>query len=145
MLTLHTEIEINAPIEAVWHMLIDFESHASWNPFITSVKGEPIVGKTVVIKVQRNNQRPLTLKPVVKVVEPYKELTWLSGVGLSNCIFAMNHRYQLIATSPTTTRFINSEEYGGMFSSIIMTPANFENTREGFIAMNEALKAQFPM
>lgn len=29
----------------VWNVLLDFERHPSWNPFIKSIKGEQIVGK----------------------------------------------------------------------------------------------------
>ena len=31
---LHSEIEINAPVERVWEVLTDFASYPRWNPFI---------------------------------------------------------------------------------------------------------------
>jgi uncharacterized protein YndB with AHSA1/START domain len=35
-----TEILINASPDKVWAILTDFDNYPSWNPFITSLKGE---------------------------------------------------------------------------------------------------------
>ncbi len=34
MKVIHTEIEINAPAEAVWRVLTDFAAYPEWNPFV---------------------------------------------------------------------------------------------------------------
>ncbi len=36
MKSLETDIIINAPIDPVWNILVDFDSYPEWNPFIKS-------------------------------------------------------------------------------------------------------------
>ena len=38
---IETAIDIETPAERVWALLTDFVEMPSWNPFITSISGEP--------------------------------------------------------------------------------------------------------
>jgi len=44
-----TAIDISAPPETVWEILTAFSDYENWNPFITSVEGDFIVGEKVKI------------------------------------------------------------------------------------------------
>jgi uncharacterized membrane protein len=48
---LHTEIEIAAPAELVWEILLDFEKYPDWYPFIRKVSVEVRVGSVFEIYV----------------------------------------------------------------------------------------------
>ena len=46
MKELRREVEIAAPAERVWSVLVDFDAYPDWNPFIRSIQGacEPAAG-----------------------------------------------------------------------------------------------------
>ncbi|PQJ10866.1 hypothetical protein CJD36_012915 [Flavipsychrobacter stenotrophus] len=44
---LYTEITIKAAPEKVWTVLTDFAAYPSWNPFVKSIIGTPVVGKPI--------------------------------------------------------------------------------------------------
>jgi len=48
------KIQIAAPPEYVWKVLIDFEKYEEWNPFITKIEGEPKIGSHIVLHVRLN-------------------------------------------------------------------------------------------
>jgi hypothetical protein len=39
---LKTTIEIDASVDAIWSVLIDFSRYSEWNPFIRSISGIPL-------------------------------------------------------------------------------------------------------
>jgi uncharacterized membrane protein len=44
MKQLHTEIDVEAPAERVWEVLMDFASYPQWNPFIRNISSLPAPG-----------------------------------------------------------------------------------------------------
>lgn len=134
---LKTEILINAAPQKIWKILTDFENYPKWNPFITFIKGEAIVGKKISIKVEPPNSRAMTFEPEILVFETNKELLWL-GHFLFSGLFDGEHKFELIDNGNGTTTFKQSEDFGG-----ILVPcfgSSFDDTLEGFKAMNEKLK-----
>ena len=47
---------INAPLEKVWHALIDVENYPRWNPFTTRVETTFVVGEPAILYVTMNGQ-----------------------------------------------------------------------------------------
>ena len=39
-----TAIDIDAPADAIWRVLVDFPAYPEWNPFIRRITGEAKVG-----------------------------------------------------------------------------------------------------
>ena len=136
---LHTEIDIDATPEDVWHVLTDLDGWADWNPFITSSIGTPEVGETLVNRMEPPGGKAVTFKPQVTVVEGAKTFEWLGKLGFSG-VFDGRHRFE-IETSPTGTRFVQSETLDGMLVRVMRRSLDTK-TRSGFEAMNVALKAR---
>ena len=57
MLELRTETEIDAPVERVWQVLMDFDSYPRWNPFIRSIRGTPEVGSRLEVEIGASGTR----------------------------------------------------------------------------------------
>lgn len=136
---LHTEIDIDATPEVVWHVLTDLDRYADWNPFITSAVGKPEVGETLVNRLEPPGGRAMTFTPRVTVVEDGKTFEWLGTLGFSG-LFDGRHRFEVEA-SPTGTRFTQGESFDGLLVRFLRTSLD-SRTRSGFEAMNVALKAR---
>tara|TARA_R100000278_G_C5377313_1_gene131183 strand:- start:307 stop:483 length:177 start_codon:yes stop_codon:yes gene_type:complete len=52
MKKIQTEIDIYADVSTVWNVLMDFENHPKWNPFIKSISGEKVPGKKLTVSIK---------------------------------------------------------------------------------------------
>jgi hypothetical protein len=135
---LHTEIEIDAMPERVWHILMDFASYPRWNPFIRYIQGSPEVGQSLRVRLQPSGASGMTFRPTVLVAERPRELRWL-GRLLMPGIFDGEHRFVIEARSDHTVRFRQSERFTGMLVPLFRRSLD-RDTRRGFTEMNAALK-----
>ncbi len=136
---IHTQINIDAPPEAVWQVLTDFDGYAGWNPFITSSAGKPEVGEKLINRLEPPGGRAMTFKPEVTVVEAGKTLEWLGKLGFSG-LFDGRHRFE-IESSPSGTKFTQAESFEGVLVRPMRSSLDTQ-TKSGFEAMNLALKAK---
>jgi|EndMetStandDraft_7_1072992.scaffolds.fasta_scaffold50285_2 hypothetical protein len=139
MKTLHHEIEIDAPPEQVWSVLLDFDRYPEWNPFVTELRGTPGVGERLRVRLAPPGGRGITLKPRVTEVTPARAFEWL-GRLLVPGLFDGRHRFEL---APTTagTRFTQHETFTGALVPLLARSLD-EHTLAGFEAMNTALAAR---
>jgi hypothetical protein len=135
MKNIQTEILINTDITKVWDVLMNFDNYPKWNPFITSISGEPKLGSRLTVSIKPPGGKGMTFKPRVLAFETNKELRWL-GHLLFTGFFDGEHKFELIDNGNGTTSFKQSEKFKGMFVGLL----NLENTQKGFEAMNEKLK-----
>ncbi len=136
---LHTEIDIAAPPEVVWQVLIDLDRYPEWNPFITSAVGKPEEGETLVNRLEPPEGKPMTFKPQVTVVEDGTAFEWLGKLVVSG-LFDGRHRFEIEA-SPSGSRFIQKETFDGVLVRFLRASLD-RNTKAGFEAMNTALKVR---
>lgn len=139
MKNIQTDIIINADISTVWKVLLDFESHPSWNPFIKSIKGEQEVGKKLTVSIKPPDGKGMTFNPTVLIVEPNKEFRWKGKLGIKG-IFDGEHYFILEPVNKNQTKFIHGEKFSGIL--VLMMSNMLEKTREGFQLMNEAIKKE---
>lgn len=133
-----TEITINNSIEKVWEMLMNHSKYPSWNPFIKSIKGEVQVGRQITVKLQNNNEKPMTFKPEVLVVKKNHEFRWKGHLFVKG-LFDGEHYFQLKKIDENKTLFIHGENFSGILSNVILKLIK-EKTTTSFRAMNESLK-----
>jgi len=136
---IRTEIRIKATPEKVWKLFIDYKNYPKWNPFIKSVEGNVAVGNKIVARIQAPDSKEMVFKPIVLTYSANKELRWL-GHLLFPGLFDGEHRFQLIDNLDGTTTFIQSEKFTGILVPLFKKMLD-NNTRRGFILMNEKLKA----
>lgn len=134
-----TAIDIAAPPARVWQILTDFPAHAQWNPFIKSVSGRAEAGEKLRVHVQPPGGRGMVFKPTVLAADPERELRW-KGKLLVPGIFDGEHSFRLEPTT-TGTRFHHGEKFSGIIVAM-MGESSFVPLREGFEAMNAAIKTR---
>ncbi len=63
MKNLITEIDIKAPSDRVWNILIEFESYPEWNQFIRSIDEYPEEGKHFKVTIQPPGSKTMNFRP----------------------------------------------------------------------------------
>ena len=139
MREIRTTIEIDATIEAVWDILMDFESYPEWNPFIRSVEGEPVVGARLDAMIGASGKKPMKISPVVQEFDASGRFSWLGSLGPAG-VFDGHHYFELVETD-TGTRLTHYEEFTGILAPLVMSAIGKSTTR-GFNEMNQALKSR---
>jgi len=138
MRELHTETEIDAAPEAVWRVLTDFPSFYEWNPFITSIAGQPEEGARLSVRIEPPGGRAMTFKPTVIVAEPARELRWLGRLIIPG-VMDGEHIFIIEPMTENRVRFVQHEKFTGILVPVIL-PSIATGTEQGFRAMNEALR-----
>jgi hypothetical protein len=139
MRTVSSTIELDAPPAEVWRVLTDTAAHSGWNPFITELRGDLVVGNRIDVRITPPGGRPMSFHPTVTDVEPGRKLAWL-GHLLFPGLFDGAHSFVLEPLSDGRTRLVQSETFRGLllgFSGHLL-----HNTEAGFTAMNEALRRE---
>jgi hypothetical protein len=137
---LHTEIPIQATPQRVWDILTDFAAYPAWNPFIPRISGAPTVGSRLDVELQPPGGRGMRMHPTVLAAAPAQELRWLGRIGVPG-IFDGEHRFRIEPLGSDRVRFVQEERFTGLLAPIILRFVE-RGTRQGFEAMNQALKAR---
>jgi hypothetical protein len=134
---IRSEIEIEAPPEAVWEELADLAGYAEWNPFITRAEGAPEPGQRLSLRMQPSGGRAMTIRPTVTTASEGSTFEWLGHLGVPG-LFDGRHRFELTPT-PAGTRVVQSESFSGVLVRPLRRSLD-TGTLAGFEAMNEALR-----
>jgi hypothetical protein len=137
--SIRTEIIINAPKEKVWDILSNFASYGEWNPFIIRISGAQAKGSRLAVTLL-NGKKEFAMKPKVISVVPNQYFDWLGSLFIKG-LFDGHHYFEIEELSPRQVRFIHGEHFSGILSGMILRSIADE-TRNNFIAMNNALKVR---
>ncbi len=139
---LNTSIEIDAPPEAVWSVLYDFDQYSDWNPFIRSLEGSTEVGDDFEVALELPGGRGMTFHPEVLANDEAREFRWVGrtrAVGLK--LVDGEHYFLIEPTADGHSQLTHGERFTGLLASPMMWFLG-GRTREGFELMNAALKAR---
>lgn len=137
MSELRTEIEIIASPARVWQILTETDKFPQWNPFIHRLKGNLRVGETIEVALGESETKAMTFRPTVLEVTPNRAFRWLGHLFVRG-IFDGEHIFEIEPLGENRVRFVQREKFGGF----AVRWFNFDSTRRGFEAMNQALKAR---
>ena len=135
---LHSQIEINASAERVWHLLTDFASYSQWNPFIRRISGEPTTGERLQVRLEPPESRGITLRPKVLTAEPNHQLRWLGHLFVPG-LFDGEHSFVIQPLGEDRVRFVQREAFRGLLVPLLARSLD-NSTLGGFEEMNQALK-----
>ena len=133
----HTEIEIEAPIQAVWNTLTDFHSYPEWNPFITEISGKLSVGEELTVNLRLPEGSDFTVRPRLIRCEPEREFCWLGHLWFKG-LFDGEHFFRLQEVGEGRTRVTQGEKFSGLLLRLF--GSTLTKTSRGFVYMNQALK-----
>lgn len=133
-----TSIKIQAKVDEVWNVLMDFEKHSTWNPFIRSIAGIPSVGNRINIHLGPANTKGMKFQPIVEIFEANKIFQWQGHLFIKG-LFDGQHRFELKAIDEQNTLLMHSEKFKGLLVPIFKKSLE-QDTRLGFEQMNIALK-----
>lgn len=128
-----TAIDIAASPKVVWEILTDFESYKDWNPFLTSVEGEFVVGNKI-----RINAGGMKFQPILLAFEQEQELRWLGSLFFKG-IFDGEHSFQIIDNGDGTSTLKHEEQFNGILVGWLSKKIDHE-VKHSFEAMNQKLK-----
>jgi hypothetical protein len=134
---LRSEVEINAPLAHVYTVLTDFKRYESWNPFLTSVSGELVVGQKLALEMSLPEGKVYELAPEVTLVSEQAELRWRTRFG-SAALLEAEQLFLLRQIGSSVTRVVQGLNFSGFllrFSGNALTLS-----ARGCVYMNQALK-----
>lgn len=141
--SIQSTIDIDAPIERVWSILLDLTSYSEWNPFTPRIDATLRVGEPVVLHVamKPHKKRRIVQHEVCTIHDPSRwELGWGMRMGLDLVLRA--HRVQrLTPLSNHSTRYFTEDRFSGCLVPLVMMLYR-DDIQRGFDAAAQALKAR---
>ena len=137
------EVTIEAPVELVWDILVDFENYDKWNSFCPSMKTELKLGTPVEMMVDMGEG----LFPMVEYmsrIEPNVAIAWAMENKPEDPVHAERTQY-LKKISDTRCTYLSVDEFGGpeletmMATSAKAVEAGFNVAAYGLKAYAEKL------
>lgn len=138
MRELRTEIIIQAPIEEVWKILMDFDRYPEWNPFVISILGKAKLRERLKVTLLNPNGKPTTFQPKVTLLKEHQVFGWLGSLWIVG-LFDGHHTFEMQDIGPGKCRFLHREEFSGLLVPLFWKLIDTK-VRAGFEAMNEKLK-----
>ncbi len=102
--------------------------------------GQLQTGQKIEVYLQPPGGSGMTFKPTLLNVEPNRELRWLGHLWVPG-LFDGEHIFTIEPLDSDRVRFVQREEFRGILAPLLLRLIG-QNTRRGFEAMNQALKAE---
>lgn len=137
-----TEIEINAPADTVWKVLVNFPDYGSWNPVITKIDGMPYRGNKINFNIQAapGLQIPIMACEILIADSGQRELRWKGpAIPIASDILAGEHYFIVQEIGPKKVRFVHGEIFTGLAAGVLK-PLLEQRLNDSYNEMNRALK-----
>jgi hypothetical protein len=131
------EIEIDAPIDRVWQMLVDLERYGEWNPFTPVAKSSLKLGDPVELQVRLVGDRLMKRVEYITRNEPYT-LGWEMQMGPRFLLHA--ERCQVLTPLEGNRTHYSSEDCFTGWLAPIVTGLFGASMERGFGDCGRALK-----
>ncbi|MEO0562398.1 MAG: SRPBCC domain-containing protein [Chloroflexota bacterium] len=126
----YAQIHIDAPPEAVWHALTDFERYPLWNSFTLAAKAQTlVVDAPLTLRVRMRRGFVLNNPERIVLLEPPNAVAWRAEnpVWLVRAV-----RYQLMQPTTTGTTYITWEQFEGPMVSLMRWIGILGDVQRGF-------------
>lgn len=137
---IETDIEIDAPPEAVWAVLADLSTWPDWHPFVDGVGGALERGRRVVLRKSAPRGRTIAVRQTVASIDDGVEFRLAGKLGVKG-LLDNEHRFRVEPAGDGGTRFLHGQAFRG-FLVRMMIRRRGASTYEVFDEINRALKAR---
>lgn len=134
-LEIRTAVEIDAPNEAVYAVLADFEAYSEWNPYHRKIDGKFEEHADLIIQVTRPDGKEVKVPPQMMRIVENREITW--GGGIKGVFYGV-HSFLLDPLPQGKTLLRQNEDFSGFAIAFSDLPADV--IAEGYQLVNRALK-----
>lgn len=132
-----TELEIARPAAHVWRIFADFSRYSEWNPFITEIACDGVIGHRLDVRLTLPEGSDHRLRPRLLRFERERELRW-RGHLLFPGLFDGEHFFRVEAVGAERCRFVHGEDFSGILVGPLRKTIN--QAARGFGLMNLALQ-----
>ncbi len=137
---IETAILIDAPIDLVWNILVDYESYGHWNPYIIRIDGVAQAGGTIDVHSIMSAQAAPIIAPVTVISLDRYIMHWEGGL-LDRSAFKGDHFFALEMLDSGSTRLLHYEDFTGTQTEAILKA--YQTVIEAnFVVFNQALKTR---
>ncbi len=133
-------VEIEAPIEKVWDVLVDFSEYPKWNPFTYRIETDLDIGSPVHLYFQYPGRDKRQQVEYVREVSKPHTVSWGVTPGPGFLLAALREQ-RLIRLSDSRCSYHTTDALTGLLAPFVMW-VFARPMREGFNTMAYALKAQ---
>lgn len=140
MKTIETNIIVDSNRNKIWAILTKFEEYELWNPFMTKVVGNAILGSKIEVNIKTISGKQRTYFPIITKCEINRELRW-KGKSFLPGIFAGERIFVIEETNDNRVSFLHKEVFKGLGVKLVGDKLD-QDLRESFVIMNKALKAR---
>jgi hypothetical protein len=128
MPSLYTEIEINAPRQMVWQVLIRKESWLYWNTFLYDCAPNLrfVEGQDVLLALRRvRGDEEMEFQPKVILVQPNVCLRWVAAIPGFTC----EQLFELQDIGRDRTKYIHREKFSGALTRFFLPFIRSDETK----------------
>jgi len=136
-----TKLVIDAPVDSVWHELIDTSAFPEWNPFTPLAETTFAVGSPIFMKVRLHRVFPNSLLDVTETVVDfydYQYMCWRAH-QISEETFNSKRCYKVTAINGSQTLLENTMRYEGFLWPLVAAFTEI-SVKNGFEDVSYALK-----
>ncbi len=112
------EIIINAPVETVWEVLVDFSHYGDWNTFCPSCEAELAIDSPIVMQVDLGSGLQEQIEYICQI-EPYELIAWRMRNGLEDTIHAVRTQ-RLTKLNDHRCSYISVDDFSGKDAAEMM-------------------------
>lgn len=124
----------------IWGILTNFEEYELWNPFMTKVVGNAILGSKIEVNIKTISGKQRTYFPIITKCEINRELRW-KGKSFLPGIFDGERIFVIEKTNDNRVSFLHKEVFKGLGVKLVGDKLD-QDLRESFVIMNKALKTR---
>lgn len=140
MKTIETNIIVDSNPNKIWGILTNFEEYELWNPFMTKVVGNAILGSKIEVNIKTISGKQRTYFPIITKCEINRELRW-KGKSFLPGIFDGERIFVIEKTNDNRVSFLHKEVFKGLGVKLVGDKLD-QDLRESFVIMNKALKTR---